>query len=190
MSSNTKNRPDAEKNEEKKDSKLVIILSIILAIVVIALVGVIILLLSKKDAKDSIEGREIGGSVRTVVNQESADSVVEQMRQEVEEGMFACKMSMEWTFEDGASESSDAYVANSENNTHPLFFDVYIDGIDEPVYSSPVLPVGTEVVNIKLDKELDAGDYKATVMYTLLKDIETQEALSKAGFVIKIKILN
>ena len=190
MSSNTKNRPDAKKNEEKKDKKLVVILVIILVIVVVALVGVIIFLLNRKEETNTADGREIGGSVRTVVDQESADIVMDQMRQEVEEGMFVCNMSMKWTFDNGTSESKDAYVANSTSNTHPIYFDVYIEDMEDPIYSSPVLPVGTDIMNIKLDKNLDAGDYEATVMYTLIKDVETQEELSRAGFVIQLKVLN
>jgi hypothetical protein len=99
-------------------------------------------------------------------------------------------MAMKWTFPDGKSESKDAYVANSVNNTHPICFDVYMKDSEELLYSSPVLPVGTDLKNIKLDKELPAGEYKATVMYTLLKDTESQEEISSAGFVITITIQN
>ncbi len=189
MSSNTKNRPNAKKNEEKKDNKLVIILAIIFAIVAVVIVGVVAFLLGRKESTNETDGREVGGTVRTVVDEESAANVMDQMRQEVEEGMFVCNMSMKWTFENGSAESQDAYVSNSENNTHPIYFDVYLDGSDEPIYSSPVLPVGTEITNFKLDKVLEAGDYEATVIYTLLKDVESQEELSRAGFVIKLTVL-
>jgi hypothetical protein len=97
---------------------------------------------------------------------------------------------MTWTFENGAAESRDAYVANSVNNTHPICFDVYLEDTEELLYSSPVLPVGTDLKNIKLDQELPAGEYKATVMYSLLKDVESQEEISSAGFVVTIKVQN
>lgn len=190
MSSNTKKRPDSQAKEEKKDNKLVFILIIALVVVVVALVGVIIFLLGRGDETNANDGREIAGSVRTVVDEESAANVMDQMRDEVEEGMFACKMSMKWSFENGSAESLDAYVANSENNTHPICFDVYLDDSDEIIYSSPVLPVGSELTNFKLDKELPKGEYKATVMYSLLDDVESQQEISRAGFVIQITILN
>ena len=190
MSSNTKNKSDTRKKDEKKDRKLVIALTIALAVVVVVLVAVIIILLGQKKAVHETSDRVVGGTARTVVDDESAAGVMDQMRQEVEEGMFQCEMSMKWTFDNWKAESLDAYVANSVNNSHPIYFDVYIDGIDEPVYMSPVLPVGTNITNIKLNKELDAGTYEATVMYTLLEDIETQEEMSRAGFVIQIEILN
>jgi hypothetical protein len=60
----------------------------------------------------------------------------------------------------------------------------------ENVYSSPVLPVGAELTNFALDKELPAGTYQATVMYKLLSDEESQEEISSAGFVVNIQVLN
>jgi len=178
--------------QENKSNKKVIIIIAILAIVIIALVAVIAFLLGKGKGDDTSDGapREVANSIRTVVDEDNAQDIVEQMREEVAEGMFECQMSMKWTFPDGKSESKDAYVANSVNNTHPICFDVYMKDSEELLYSSPVLPVGTDLKNIKLDKELPAGEYKATVMYTLLKDTESQEEISSAGFVITITIQN
>ncbi len=190
---------DSAQNEarsEKKSNKAVIILIALLALLVVLLIVVIILLLGR-GGKESVnentpveQPRAVTQDVRTVVDEESAQTVMEQMRKEVEEGMFECQMSMTWNFVDGKSESNDAYVANSTNNTHPLYFDVYIKDTDELLYKSPVLPVGTDLKNIKLDRELPAGKYEATVMYTLLKDEESQEEISGAGFVITINVLN
>jgi hypothetical protein len=100
--------------------------------------------------------------------------------------MFECKMSMTWTFADGSAASKDAYVANSTNNKYPIYFDVTLNDTGEKVYSSPVLPVGAELTGITLDKDLDPGTYKAKVLYSLIKDEESQEVVSSAGFVIKI----
>ena len=186
--------------ESGKKNKTAIIVIIILAVVVIALVGVVAFLLGRGSKEDGgaqtgvpeeRPSREVASrSVRTVVDEKSAEDIMNQMREEVAEGMFECQMSMEWTFEDGKSESKDAYVANSKNNTHPIYFDIYLGDTEELIYSSPVLPVGTDLKDIKLDKELKAGEYKATVMYTLLKDVDSQEEVSSAGFVITIKVLN
>jgi hypothetical protein len=186
---------------ENKNNKIAIILIAVLAVVVLALVAVIAFMLGKKDAQNDASGessqpgelREVADStVRTVMDEESAGSgsVADQMREQVEEGMFECQMAMTWNFPDGQSESTDAYVANNVNNTHPICFDVYMKDTDELLYSSPVLPVGTDLKNIKLDKELPAGEYKAVVMYKLLKDAESQKEISTAGFVVKINVLN
>lgn len=188
-----KDRPDAgyERNQYgKKNNKAVIVIIIILAVVVLALVAVVAYLLGRGDNTGDKATREVSDSVRTVVDESSAEDIMDQMREEVAEGMFECQMSMNWTFPNGQSASNDAYVANSKNNTHPICFDVYLNDSEELIYSSPVLPVGTDLKNFKLDKPLSSGEYKATVMYSLLKDAESQEVISSAGFVVTIKVLN
>jgi hypothetical protein len=115
---------------------------------------------------------------------------MDEMRNEVAEGMFECNMSMTWTFADGSAKSNDAYVANSTNNKYPIYFDVILKDTDEKIYSSPVIPVGSELMNFALEKDLDPGTYEATVMYTLIRDEQSQEEISSAGFVIKIIVNN
>lgn len=179
----------------KKKNKTIIIVIAIFAVVVAALIGVIIYLLNRGNDSDSVQRnetqREVADSIRTVLDQGSANNVMDQMREEVAEGMFECQMSMTWTFADGKAESQDAYVANSVNNTYPICFDVYMrDDTEKLLYSSPVLPVGTDLRNFKLDQELSAGSYQATVMYKLLEDEDSQEEISSAGFVVTINVLN
>lgn len=180
------------RTDDKRKSRTIIILTAIFAVVVIALVGIIIYLLNRgdDDRQDAGTQRKVADSVRTVIDEDSANDVMEQMREEVAEGMFECQMSMTWTFADGKTESSDAYVANSVNNTHPICFDVYMKDTEELLYASPVLPVGTDLTGFRLDKELSSGSYQATVMYSLLEDADSQEVISQAGFVVTINILN
>jgi hypothetical protein len=191
MSQATNKTADADNNGRNKSIAVPIIVA--LALVVIAMGAVIGFLLGRNGnsgAESERETRQVTDSVRTVVDEESARNVMDEMREEVVEGMFECQMSMNWTFDNGAAESKDAYVSNSVNNTHPILFDVYLNDTQELLYSSPVLPVGTSLTNFKLDKELPAGTYKATVMYQLLTDVETQETVSAAGFVVTIQVLN
>ena len=183
-------RNEAETDGKEKNRTIIIVIAI-LVVVVIALLGVIIYLLNRANGvqRDDTQ-RDVAGSVRTVLDEDSMNDVMDQMREEVAEGMFECQMSMTWTFADGKAESQDAYVANSTNNTHPICFDVYTRDTEELLYSSPVLPVGTDLKNFKLDQELPAGSYQATVMYTLLEDVDSQEPISSAGFVVTINVLN
>lgn len=109
-----------------------------------------------------------------------------EMGDKVAEGMYECKMTTSWVFEDGKSESPNAYVANVESNLHAVYFDVYDASTDELLYSSPILPIGTELKNIKLEKELQKGEYDAVVMYTLVD--EDNEEVSTVGFNITITI--
>ena len=146
-------------------------------ILLAALAVCIVLLLLRKDEEKPERG---------IVDRNNADTVMEDLSDKVDEGMFECKMTTTWTFEDGASVSANAYVANVENNRYAIYFDVYEEGTDELLYSSPILPVGSEIRDIKLDKELPAGDHDAVVMYTLVD--EDEEEVSTAGFHITIYV--
>ena len=119
-------RNEAETDGKKKNTTVIIVIAIF-AVVVIALLGVIIYLLNRQGnvGQGDDTQRDVAGSVRTVLDEDSMNNVMDQMREEVAEGMFECQMSMTWTFADGKAESQDAYVANSTNNTHPICFDVY-----------------------------------------------------------------
>jgi len=181
-------------------SRRILIIVGFFLIIIVALVGVIAFLLGRNTNKGSDNGTPssstennrnvVSEGSRVILDAESAANVMDEMRKEVAEGMFECNMSMTWSFDDGSAQSKDAYVANSTNNKYPIYFDVTLNDTGETIYSSPVIPVGADLANFALDKQLEAGDYKATVMYTLIRDEESQEPISKAGFVIKIKVLN
>jgi len=185
-------------NDQARSSKRGLIIIIVFLVIIVALVGVIAFLLGRNagssdnasEADNTPSNREVANASRVILDQESAANVMDEMRSEVAEGMFECNMSMTWTFDDTTQPSKDAYVANSKNNTHPIYFDVILKDTDEKVYSSPILPVDSEITNIALDKSLAPGTYKATVMYTLLSDEVSQEEISSAGFVIKIVVGN
>ena len=151
------------------------------AVLCIALVVCVVLLLTRSKE----ESKELD---RDFVDQSNTDTVMEDIGDKVAEGMFECSMTTSWVFEDGKSESPNAYVANVENNLHTIYFDVYNSATDELLYSSPMLPVGTEIKNIKLDKELQKGEYDAVVMYTLVD--ENEEEVSTAGFTITISVVH
>ena len=175
-------------------NKLYIIIGTVIILLLIAVI-VILLLKNKKQASDNVGrnqtgAREVAESARLVLDESSAQNVLDEMRQEVKEGMFECNMSMTWTFPDGKSSSKDAIVVNSSNNTYPIYFDVELEDTGDVVYSSPVIPIGSQLTDFALDKELNAGEYKAVVMYSLLEDEESQAVKSQAGFVITIIVEN
>jgi hypothetical protein len=190
---------NGESSNQSGSAKRGFIIIIAFLVIIIILVAVIAFLLGRNtnssdtgtQSSSTDNGRQvISEGSRVILDAESATNVMDEMRNEVEEGMFECKMSMSWTFEDGSAPSKDAYVANSTNNKYPIYFDVILKDTGETIYSSPILPVGSEITDFALDKDLDPGTYKATVMYSLIRDEESQEVVSSAGFVIKIQVEN
>lgn len=166
-----------QKQPEKKGRKKFIIIAFV--VLCAALVVCIVLLLQKAKPKEIDRG---------FVDESNKDTVMEDMGEKVAEGMFECKMTTSWVFEDGKSESPNAYVANVESNLHTIYFDVYDKATEELLYSSPMIPVGSELTNIKLEKELQKGEYDAVVRYTLVD--EDNEEVSTVGFDITISVNN
>lgn len=178
-----------KENTEKKNKNMIVIIIAALVIVIAALIVCVVLLLTKqKEEQVSDSGNVTNTSVldRGFVDDDNVENIMDEMTEKVSEGMFECKMTTAWTFDDGKSAAPNAYVANVENNLYTLYFDVYEETTNELLYSSPMLPVGTEIKNFKLDKELPAGEYDAVVMYTMVD--ENLEEVSSVGFKVTISV--
>lgn len=180
-----------KENTEKKSKNTIVIIIAALVIVIAALVVCVVILLTKQKEEQAPvpeSGNAANTSVldRGIVDNDNVEDIMNEMDEKVSEGMFECKMTTAWTFDDGKSSAPNAYVANVENNLYTLYFDVYEETTNELLYSSPMLPVGTEIKNFKLDKELPAGEYDAVVMYTMVD--ENLEEVSSVGFKVTISV--
>lgn len=178
-----------KKSVGKKRRNAVIIIVVAFLILLTALITCIVLLLTRQKEEPAQEPQSAPRSTvldRGFVDEDNAGDIMDEMTDKVSKGMFECKMTTAWTFDDGKSASPNAYVANVENNLYTLYFDVYEESTNELLYSSPMLPVGTELKNFKLDKELAAGEYDAVVMYTMVD--ENLEEVSSVGFKVTISV--
>lgn len=171
---------------EKKKKTTVLIACVV--VVLIAVIGVLVfLLLGKKEPEASAEG---SGSY--VIEEGNYQQIMDDMEADVKEGYFETYMNTEWTFPDGASETTDAVLGNSPNNTKAIRCEVLLAGTDEVVFSTGVIPVGAQVPPFKLDVDLDAGRYDAVCMTYLLDEAGdgTYKDYSSAGFNVTITVEN
>ncbi len=97
------------------------------------------------------------------------------------------KMNSTWTFSDGQAYSRDAFVENPSSNLNSVYFKITLNGYKEPIMTSPVLPVGSHLENITLDKALKAGTYNCTLTYTLLS-MDGKESVGTLQMALKIII--
>lgn len=175
-------------------SKLPIILITIIAILVVAvLVGVIVYLLQEKTDGDTNPGESqqekpyIG-----VVTPDNVDDVVTEMKGEQWEqtpiGYYEVNMTTEWSFPDSKSVSSDAYVANAKSNQNPVYFTVTpATDSNRIIYTSPLLLVGSELNQIKLDEQLDAGKYDCVLTYHLMDSNDNEVSTVSVSVSITIE---
>ena len=154
-------------------------------VIIILLVAVIALLVTgRREKKEEVEEKR-----SVVLTEENVEEATEDWFAEdyTPPGYFTATMNNVWNFSTGDSVSEDAYVANDKSNSNPIYFDIFIEGDEEnPIYQSPVIPLGGELDKIKLDKKLSAGSYTCTMVYHLVD--ENQKTLSTVNVGITINI--
>lgn len=167
-------RKSEEEIKKKKRKKIIIIIVILLLI--IAAVAIFLWLRRPK----------------RVMNEANYKKISEEMDEQVQEGYFETYMNTEWTFPDGASESTNAILGNSPNNKKPIRCEILLADTEEVIYSTDVLPVGAELPPFKLDVDLAAGTYDAVCMVYLLdeEDDGSYTDYSNAGFNVTITVEN
>ena len=163
-----------QEEQKKKRKKIVIIILLLLLIIA----AVVIFLIMKRPKR--------------VMTEENYKQISEEMDELVQEGYFETYMNTDWTFPNGASESTNAILGNSPNNKKPIRCEVILADTEEVIYSTEVLPVGAELPPFKLDVDLDAGTYDAVCMVYLLdeEDDGSYTDYSNAGFNVTITVEN
>ena len=170
----------------KERGKVIIIAGLLLIII---LLGIIVFwLLKENNNEKNITNDAISRGV--VVNPDNVEELVEQMKEEPEPvpvGTYEVTMNSTWNFADWSSASDNAYVENSTANTNDVYFDVMRSDTSEIIYSSPVLPVGTHLDSITLDKVLSAGSYDCIITYNILDDAGNSQSTVKLALIVVVE---
>lgn len=174
--------------------RMLIILGIVAGIVFVTMAVVIVILafgLKKNDTATTTPAASTPDEPKreVLVTEDNVQEVIEQMAEEeyVPFGSYTATMNFDWHFATGDSESYDSYVANDLENTNDVYFDIFLsDDRDNAIYESPIIPRGSEIRNIRLKTDLDAGTYDCVLVYHLVD--ENQNSLSTASFALKIII--
>lgn len=154
-----------------KDRKRSLLIGGIFAVFAALLVVIGILLYIVLKPKPEVSAPVVSNpTVSNVVDKDTVQTAAVDVQEKIQDGMFEMTMNTQWVFPDSSSPSSNAYVSNSEVNRRAFYFDLVLSDTSEVIYSSPILPVGTELDDITLEKKLEAGTYNAVVQYHLLDD--------------------
>lgn len=106
----------------------------------------------------------------------------------VEEGMFNISIASAIEFENGES-SGVAYIENVPSNRYNMQVQITDDATGETLYESGVLKTNQFIEEITLTKDLDAGSYPATALFTAL-DRETNEEQGHAAAKVTLNVLS
>ena len=126
------------------------------------------------------------GERETVLDKDNVAEIAQDLEEKKKPRVFTAQMNFNaWHFATGDSESTDAYVANSMDNTNDIYFDMYLAGDEQnAIYESPILQRGSELRNIRLKTDLEAGTYDCIIVYHLID--EEQNTLGTSSFSISI----
>ena len=117
------------------------------------------------------------------------EEIAAQLAQPITEPQtYDVTMNSTWNFDSGSDASTNAYVENATSNQNDVYFDVTLADTGETILESPVIPVGSHMDSIKLDKKLDQGTYDCVITYHLLD--EEQNSLSTVKLALTINVLS
>jgi hypothetical protein len=176
-------KPEGTKKKGLSTQATVLIIALTLIIAGTAIAA--ILILGKKEPPVVVVQAETPRP--RVVTEENYRELQEVRGERVAKGMFYTHFSNLWTFPDGKSASTDAVMGNSANNLYPFYFTLTLADTGELVYTSGVLPLGTEIDQLVLDTELPAGTYPAVIGIHMI-DENGEERESDSGFNITLDI--
>ena len=180
-----KEAPAKEKKDENVGGIKILMYSAIslagLAVVALC-ITLIVINLNSNDAEDErliprdvMTQSDIGGR-GTVLTTDNYEELLEEFQQPIEDPTYLVSMSLEWEFDRWDRAARGIYIENYAENTRTVYVDVFLDDengatmFDELIFSSPYIPVGVEMRDFALQKEVAAGNYTATVVYYLVDD--------------------
>ncbi|MBO5088425.1 MAG: hypothetical protein J6C01_07105 [Lachnospiraceae bacterium] len=163
-------------NSSKKGPGSIASVAVIL-VVTVAIIVTVVLVLSGGDK----------GERKAIVTPDNVDEIISDMQDnKVDPGMYEVTMNTTWDFNDGDSASSNAYVENSTANSNDVYFNIVRSDTGEEIYSSPIIPIGSHLEDITLDKSLDKGEHACVLTYHLLDENEEEESTLMINLTIRV----
>lgn len=185
--------PAKEKKSNTSGNKSLMIGIIGCAVaIIIVLVVVVVILLNKYNNNVRKNDVPEENKRNVVVNESNVESVVDGLVSEaasyVEPGYYTVNMNTEWHFSKGDAVSDNARVDNLAENTNDVYFDVFLaEDESEPIYQSPVIPRGSFLEYIALDKVLNEGKYDCVIVYHLIDDNQNTISTLRVAFTIVVE---
>ncbi|WP_394924008.1 hypothetical protein [uncultured Robinsoniella sp.] len=106
----------------------------------------------------------------------------------VQEGMFNVSMNVEPVFKDGKSEGNLG-IENIKENRYYCRVTLTLDKDQTVLYQSDGLKPGQYIDKVKLEHNLEAGEYDCTAVVTAT-DPESLEDIGQVNVKVRLKILN
>lgn len=174
MENNTKNN---QKNNKKK-----------IAIIILGLlfVNVLGLFLYNNYHEYTVSKGVLTGRIGNIPGM-TPEQLQEQLQKEADASQFSFSINSSPIFNDGKSEGN-LRIANPPYNTYVIKVIIKLDSNDKVIFESGKIEPNHYIEYAKLNKNLDAGEHKATATIEAYND--KNEYLGKAEAGLNIKVLN
>lgn len=169
-------------------SKLPIVIVTACVLVIVALAVVIMILFQELNNRQqpTPTPQSTSGKGNLVVDESNLETIENQLESSVQDGMFQVNMNTTWHFDEGNPTSKNAYVANAASNHYPITFEVYLNG-EEELYTSTLMPVGSQLKEVTLNQNLPKGTYDAVCTYHLWNEQEEEVGTFGVNVIISIE---
>jgi hypothetical protein len=182
-------------NNSGGSNKKLIILGIVAAVVIVAMAAtIVILVLGNNKQTQQVTSAPAASSPEqpkreVLVTEENVEEIIQKAEEQeyVAPGYYTVTQNYDWHFPTGDSPSTDAHVENLMENTNDVYFDLFMaddDDRENPIYQSPVIPLGAVLEGFKLDTVLEAGTYDCIMVYHLV-DSE-QRSISTVSMTVTV----
>jgi hypothetical protein len=161
---------------------------LILGVLIIICAAIITIVFLLRDSGSDMPAEPVPGG-NLVIDESNLDSIMREVEEKVAEGMFETHMNTTWRFPDGATASENAVMGNAASNRYPFWFTVALADTGDIVYTSSLLPVGSQIKEVKLSEDLDEGRYSAIMVIHMVND-DGEEVESNMGFSITLVVEN
>lgn len=145
---------------------MMVMLIIILLLVCVVVSGVIYFV-SNKEEKIAEQPNSFQTSIITDENQKI---------EKVDPGYYTIEMELLASSSDG--QSFRGKIGNAKNNQYPVFVTIVDEEQNEVLFTSGVIPIGSQIDSFVLGKKLDSGTHDVVLIYHQVSDEESMEEVS------------
>jgi len=160
---------------------------VVLAVVLLCLIGFGLWFFLLRDTgyeRYEFDTDAMAGRIQTM----SEEEIQAELNRVVEEGMFNISIASAIVFESPDGEG-EARIENIAANNYHMQVDIFLKDSDKPVYSSKLIQPGYSIQMIKLNRELEPGEYEATAVFSAITK-EEKQLFGTAGAEIKLYVLD
>ncbi len=169
--------------QKKRDRKYKVIAGVIAGVIVVV-IGALIWLFAAGGASSMFDSNAQEGQAPYKTKEE----IQEELNRIVEEGMFNISIASLIEFENGQAEA-DAWIENVPGNPYNMQVTITEDANpDRVLYESGAIKPNSYIQKIKLNDDLEPGEYPCTATFKAL-DPETNEEVGQAAAKVTIAVM-